>query len=52
MIYYNTYGEGYIDSYWSTLEKAENYILKNGILDQGHYSVEVEKIEMDKEGRE
>ena len=43
------YGESYIDSYWSTKEKAENHILEKGLLDKGYESVTVFKIQIDKE---
>ena len=41
--------DGYIDSYWSTKEKAEDYILRKGLLDKGFSSVEVVSYELDKE---
>lgn len=43
----NIYGVEYIDSYWSSKDKAEDHILKSGLLDQGHQSVAVEQVLVD-----
>ena len=40
--------DGYIDSYWTTEEKAEDYILKEGLLDKGFSSVEIVPYELDR----
>lgn len=41
------YDEDYIDSYWSTKDKAENYILQRGLLDRGYPSVDIVRIIVD-----
>jgi len=46
------YGETHIDSYWTTKEKAEDYILRKGLLDMKFPSVEVIFIEVDVDGRD
>jgi len=41
------YAESYIHSYWSTREKAETYILEEGLLDKKDERVEVREFILD-----
>lgn len=43
------YGESYIAGYFSTQDKAEEYILKAGLLDKNYPAVQVLDIELDSE---